>query len=129
MNERVTELHRNPAHKGPLPPQTRANAAAVLQADGTNPLCGDSLHLEVALSADGEHIATANWDGYACSLCCASAEALSRDLAGRTIEECMALTSENLSNLLDGTQPSRSRRACMELPLNALKEALGTYER
>ena len=126
MNDRVTQLHRNPACKGSLPPEAHAGAAAILQADGANPPCGDSLHLEIALTADGR-VSAARWDGYACSLCCASAEALSRELAGRTVGECAALTSENISDLLDGATPSRSRRACMELPLNALKEALSSY--
>lgn len=128
MNDRVMELHRNPRHKGSLPSDVRTDATAILQADGSNPLCGDSLHMEVAIAGPEHQIAAIAWDGYACSLCCASAEALARELIGSNIAECTTLTADTLSAFLDGTKPSRSRQACMELPLTALKEALSNYE-
>lgn len=136
MNERVMELYRHPSHKGALPASEAGEGRTVAQAQGENPLCGDSLTVQIALEQEGAadaddtkkaQVAAMAWDGYACSLCCASAEALSRAVAGRTVESCLALDVDDLPHLIGTDKPGRTRTACMELPLSALKEALSNY--
>lgn len=92
----ILDHHRHPRNRG-------ACAACAQHARGENPLCGDSL--EVGLTLDGERIATASFDGHGCAISQASASMMTEAVAGRTVEEALALGA-SLRALLRGEPPA-----------------------
>ncbi|MHC4940506.1 MAG: Fe-S cluster assembly sulfur transfer protein SufU [Planctomycetota bacterium] len=62
------------------------------EADGYNPLCGDKVHIYIAL--DGETIADVAFQGEGCAISKASASMMTDALKGKTIEEARALFDE-----------------------------------
>lgn len=129
--EVVLEHYRNPRNRGPLDRCTHA-------ADGVNPLCGDSLRVEV--DCIGGRIGRMGFSGEACAITTATASMLSELVAGRNANEIAALgapfaqllTGEIESapslgalNALSELKRHPARRKCAELPWATLRAALG----
>lgn len=127
----VLEHSRAPRHFGTLQQPTHA-------ADGTNPLCGDALHVDVRV-ADGR-IVDLRFRGEACALARASASMLGehaldlgadelaqleqtfmRVIAGAEVQHAAALGDLNAFAAL-AQYPSR--RKCALLPFATLRAAL-----
>jgi nitrogen fixation NifU-like protein len=64
-------------------------ADATHQADGDNPLCGDKIHLELAL--DGDRVKDVRFEGQGCAISTASASLMTEALKGRTLAEVRTL--------------------------------------
>jgi nitrogen fixation NifU-like protein len=60
------------------------------EADGYNPLCGDKIHLELRLGADGR-IEDIGFSGEGCAISTASASIMTEMLKGKTTEEANQL--------------------------------------
>lgn len=127
----VLDHYRHPRNRGALARCTHA-------ADGVNPLCGDSLRIEVDC-ADGR-IARIGFSGEACAITTATASMLSELAIGRDADEIAALhapfdrllageieAAEALGplNALAELKRHPSRRKCAELPWATLRAALG----
>ena len=80
----VLDHYRSPRNFGELPGFTHA-------ADGHNPLCGDSLHIQ--LHASGGRIAAMRFRGEACAIATATASMLSELAVGRQPEELATLAA------------------------------------
>jgi nitrogen fixation NifU-like protein len=78
----LLDHYRRPRNRGKVP------GVASCAADGSNPLCGDQLSLELTL-ADGR-IAEIAFDGNGCSISQASASMMTEYVKGRTVEEAHA---------------------------------------
>lgn len=98
----------------------------VYMADGENPFCGDSLRIAYCLR-DGR-IREICYDGYACSLCVASAECTLELVKGRSREEALGLTAERILAALGGLRVGKSRMKCVELALDVLRRSLETQK-
>lgn len=81
-DKRIAERCRRPRCKG-------FEGAYDGAATGENPFCGDALEVRVALErrACGLAVARASFEGYACSLCTASADVLMERASGMPAEE------------------------------------------
>jgi nitrogen fixation NifU-like protein len=104
----VLDHYRNPRNHGALAECTHA-------ADGVNPLCGDSLHVELAC-ADGRIVAM-RFSGEACAITTATASMLSELVSGADAAQVAAL-HEPFRRLVDGEVDSADALG----PLNALGE-------
>ena len=126
----VLDHYRNPRNHGALPGCTHA-------ADGVNPLCGDSLRIEVAC-ADGR-IRAMRFSGEACAITTATASMLSELVHGFDAAQVVALNlpfervvsgelaaDEALGplNALGELRRYPARRKCAELPWATLRAAL-----
>ena len=126
----VLDHYRHPRNRGALARCTHA-------ADGVNPLCGDSLRVELDC-AEGR-IARMGFSGEACAITTATASMLSELVAGRKTSEVATLNApfaQLLAGEIEAAQPlgalnalaelSRhpSRRKCAELPWATLRAAL-----
>ena len=122
-DEAVMERHRNPRFKGFSGPGDVA-------ATGDNPFCGDALEVRVVRGeADGAPmVARAAFDGYACSLCAATADLVMEHVTGMRVEDAERLTVDDVLALWGGLQVGRTRRGCVELPLTVLKRALALLQ-
>jgi nitrogen fixation NifU-like protein len=127
----VLDHYRRPRNRGALARCTHA-------ADGVNPLCGDTLHVEVDC-ADGR-VAHMGFSGEACAIATATASMLSELVVGRDASEIAALNApfdrllageideaDSLGplNALAELKRHPSRRKCAELPWATLRAALG----
>ena len=128
--ELVLDHYRNPRNRGALDGCTHA-------ADGVNPLCGDSLRVELVCADD--RIATMRFSGEACAITTATASMLSELVAGFGTSEIAALNAPfdrllrgevdaddalGPLNALAGLRRHPLRRKCAELAWATLRAAL-----
>jgi nitrogen fixation NifU-like protein len=127
----VLDHYRHPRNRGAL-------AHCTHTADGVNPLCGDSLRVEVDCA--GGRVVRMGFSGEACAITTATASMLSELAVGRDAREIAALNApfdrllageideaESLGalNALADLKRHPSRRKCAELPWATLRAALG----
>jgi nitrogen fixation protein NifU and related proteins len=129
----ILDHNRKPRNFGAL-------AGANRQADGKNPLCGDSV--VVQLHVDGDTIREVMFTGQGCAISKASASLMTAAVKGKTRAEAEALfsrfhsmvlgksegTKEELGQLVVFSGVSRFpvRVKCASLPWHTLKAALAS---
>lgn len=140
--EVILDHYRNPRNRQAL---EHANAVA----DGSNPLCGDDVHVELLIE-DGEVIAI-GVTGHGCSIAQASGSMMSEAVKDRSIETIRTLTGRfkgmmSIDGANDpGLDPSRPgavlgdleslqgvrkfpvRIKCATLPWTTLEEAINSF--
>ena len=89
--------------------------------EGSNPLCGDRVRIELAIV--DEAIVAAAFTANACAICTASASLLTERIAGATVNDAIALAEDDVIAALESDLPD-GRRACATLPLAAMKRGL-----
>ncbi|MBI3026279.1 MAG: iron-sulfur cluster assembly scaffold protein [Candidatus Tectomicrobia bacterium] len=87
---------------------------------GTNPSCGDEVTLY--LRFEGERVAEARMEILGCGAITASMSSLTGMVRGRTVEELMAITPEQIAESLGGLP--RHKRHCAQLAQRVLRDAL-----
>jgi len=92
--------------------------------EAVSALCGDRIRLELRL--DGDRIADAGFRGDGCALAIAAASMLTLLLPGRSVTEAATLPDELLLARFAAALPA-DRRACVLLPLLALRGAVATH--
>jgi nitrogen fixation protein NifU and related proteins len=90
----IVEHNRSPRNFKKLPHPTNA-------ADGSNPLCGDQIRVELQL--DGDRIADIGFQGSGCAISQASASLLTGAVLGKTKAEAEALFREVHTMLTSAT--------------------------
>ena len=95
-------------------------------ADADNPSCGDQVHLELRLDAEGR-VAEVAFEGEGCMISMASASILTEAVTGKTLSELAALTEEEMLATLDAPVGGTNRRRCALLPWQTLQVALTSY--
>lgn len=88
----ILDHYRNPRHRGHLEHPDVA-------VDHNNPLCGDQVHLELAV--DGGRITGIAHGGDGCSISQASVSMMSEVAAGRGVDEAMAAV-EHVREVMQG---------------------------
>lgn len=78
----VVDHNRNPRNFGKLPGANRT-------AEGTNPLCGDRLHLY--LDIEGDTVRDVRFEGQGCAISTASASLMSEAIKGRSVAQVQEL--------------------------------------
>ena len=117
--ETILEHFRRPRNRGSL-------RSPSLSQDGTNPLCGDRVRIEVML--DGDVITEAGFTANACAICIASASMLTELVRGAPLEDAATLGVTDLITALDADIPA-ARMQCMRLPLTVLHAAIVLHDR
>jgi nitrogen fixation NifU-like protein len=97
--EIVLDHNRHPRHRGRLEHPTH-------QADGDNPLCGDRVHLDLEVDAEGV-VRDVRFDGEGCAISTASASMLTDAVLGRPIAEAQAL-AQRFRTLLTTAAPAEA---------------------
>ena len=112
-SERFKEHLARPRNAGEL-----SDASAV--AERTTPVCGDRLRLSLRVRRG--RIEAARFLAYGCAPTLACASALTEMLEGRTAEEALRLTRQDIARSLDGL-PARKQHAAA-LAIETLRAAL-----
>jgi len=103
------------------PMNHRAIAEPTHAHEGTNPLCGDRLRVEL-LVRDGV-IVDAGFQASACAIATASASLLTERVRGATPDVAAGISEVSVLEALGAGIPA-PRRACALLPLRVLRQAL-----
>jgi nitrogen fixation NifU-like protein len=112
--EYILDHYRNPRNFWHL---ERVDASA----EDLNPLCGDTIKMELALDAEGR-VEDVKFSGRGCAISQASASMLTESIKGMKLEDVARLSQESvLENVGIGISPTRMK--CAMLGLKVLKSA------
>jgi nitrogen fixation protein NifU and related proteins len=115
----ILDHFKHPRNRGALP-------APTVSQEGTNPLCGDRVRIQLVL--DGDLVKDARFTANACAICVAAASMLTELVRGAPLEDVETLTVPELITQLKSDIPP-SRLACVRLPLTVLHTGLLRHTR
>jgi nitrogen fixation NifU-like protein len=113
--ERILDHYEEPFHRGRCPRATHAH-------EDENPLCGDVVRIELALSPEGT-IQDAYFDGQGCCISQAAASMLVERIHGRAVDEAKGFSAENMLELF-GAKLTPNRQKCCLLAWRTLQSAV-----
>ncbi|WP_247730096.1 iron-sulfur cluster assembly scaffold protein [Halovivax limisalsi] len=107
--QQILDHYKNPRNYGELEDPTFSHV-------GENPMCGDEIRMDVALSGEGEDavIERVAFSGDGCAISQASASLLSEELPGTTVAELLEMDRDDVIDLL-GVDISPMRIKCAVL--------------
>jgi len=115
----ILDHFKHPRNRGTL-------VSPTVSQEGTNPLCGDRVRIELALN--GDMVSEARFTANACAICVAASSMLTELVRGAPLEDVESLTVPELITQLTPEIPA-SRLACVRLPLTVLHTGLLRYTR
>jgi nitrogen fixation NifU-like protein len=114
--EEILDHYYSSAHRGRL-------ESPDLISDLDNPLCGDEVHLELGLGADGR-ISQVRFEGHGCVISQAATSLLADRVEGATLDDVRRITPADVVKIL-GVPLSPTRMKCGLLGWKALQKAVG----
>jgi len=116
-SEIVMDYAQHPRNRGIL---EDANARGYQM----NPVCGDTLVLMLRIEDD--HIAEARFETEGCTASLATSSLITEMVTGKTLDEAMAITHEDVSEKVGGLPASKLHSAA--LVIGALRRAVDGYK-
>lgn len=112
----VLDHFRNPRNKGKL-----KDADAVGKVG--NPLCGDIMHIYIKV--EDNRIADIGWETMGCAAAIATSSMITELAKGKTLDEAIELTRDNVAESLQGLPPIKMH--CSNLAADGLHKAIENY--
>ncbi|MFC2105662.1 iron-sulfur cluster assembly scaffold protein [Candidatus Bipolaricaulota bacterium] len=119
--DKVIEHFREPHNRGKLEEYSAIGKVG-------NIVCGDVMWLYIKVDQDetGRDIITdISWETFGCTAAIATSSMVSDLAKGKTVEEAIAVTNQNVASELGGLPPVKMH--CSALAADALNEAIYTY--
>jgi nitrogen fixation NifU-like protein len=113
--ERILDHYEDPFHRGHAPHATHAH-------EDDNPLCGDVIHIDLAIDPRGK-IDEAYFGGDGCCISQAAASMLMERFNGRTVDEVKQFTAADMLALF-GAKLTPNRQKCCLLSWRVLQSAI-----
>ncbi len=115
-SEKVLEHFHNPH-----------NAGEIADADGVgevgNPQCGDMMRITIKVKDN--RLEDIKWKTLGCGAAIATSSVMTDLAKGKTLEEALALTRDNVAEALDGLPPAKMH--CSNLAADGLRAAIRDY--
>jgi len=119
--ERVIEHFRNPHNMGKLEDYSAIGKVG-------NVVCGDVMWLYIKVERDDKDrdvITDISWETFGCTAAIATSSMVSDLAKGKTIDEAITLTNQDVAKKLGGLPPMKMH--CSALAADALNEAIYAY--
>ena len=97
---------------------------ATITQEGTNPLCGDRVRIEMLVKDD--IVIDAKFSANACAICVAATDVLTGLVQGAPLDEVETLSVADLRRALDAEIPV-ARMNCVRLPLTIMHGGVQLY--
>jgi nitrogen fixation NifU-like protein len=105
------------------------NVGEIPDADGVgtvgNPVCGDLMTIYIKIKDD--RIADIKFKTFGCGAAIATSSMITQMARGKTIEEALKITRNDVANELEGLPPQKMH--CSNLAADALKAAIDDYRK
>ena len=117
--QQILDHYKNPRNTGEIEDPTFTHV-------GENPMCGDTIEMDVVLDDDEETIEAVAFRGDGCAISQASASMLSEKLQGMTVEELRDLDRDDVTDML-GVDISPMRVKCAVLAEKVAQDGADIY--
>jgi nitrogen fixation NifU-like protein len=117
--QQILDHYKNPRNYGELEDATFTHV-------GENPMCGDTIEMDVLLDDDEETIERVAFHGDGCAISQASASMLSQKLAGMDVEVLREMDRDDIIDML-GVDISPMRVKCAVLAEKVAQDGLEIY--
>jgi len=119
--DKVIEHFREPHNRGKLEEHSAIGKVG-------NIVCGDVMWLYIKVEQDEDNrdiITDISWETFGCTAAIATSSMVSDLAKGKTVEEAIALTNQDVASELGGLPPVKMH--CSALAADALNEAIHAY--
>ncbi len=117
--QQILDHYKSPRNYGELEDPTFTHA-------GENPMCGDTIEMDVVLDDAGETVEAVAFRGDGCAISQASASMLSERLTGMPVEDLEALDRDDVIEML-GVDISPMRVKCAVLAEKVAQDGLAIH--